>query len=292
MSGGQRNERKRRQQEQQGQQKTPQQGKSSAQAARSVSSARGAKGSRNQVLAGVAVVVVLAVAIIGGVLYTSSQNAAQDDVAGQIRTELEIGDGGVPATSVPAEQVAPRITGAGIVQAGSPKAPVTVDLYEDFLCPYCGQLFQQSNKELEQAVDNGQIKLNYHLVNFLDDASDPPGYSTRAANAAMCSVDGGKFRPYYEKLFTDQPEEGGPGYPNQQLVAMGRQVGLGQEFASCVQRGTYTDQVRSASTRAQQRLAQVTGGQVGTPTVVVAGRQIEALGKPEWLRELIGPKRG
>jgi protein-disulfide isomerase len=287
VSGGQRNERKRRQQ---GQEK-PQQSKSAAQAAKSVSSARGAKGSRNSVIAGVAVVIVLAVAVIGGVLYTQNQSATQDSVAGQIRSQLNIGSDGVPVTKVSQDKLAPRIAQPGVVQEGNPDATMTVDVYEDFLCPYCGELFKQSHKEMEQAVDNGQVKMNYHLVNFLDEGTQPPGYSTRAASAGMCSVDSGKFRPYYEKLFSDQPEEGGPGYTNQQLIAIGKQVGLGQQFSNCVQQGKYTGQVRSAGTQAQLNLAKVTGGQVGTPTVLVAGKQIEALGKPEWLRELIGPSK-
>lgn len=289
MSGGQRNERKRKQQQRQGGgSQTSSQHKS---AAKSVSSARGAKNSRNQVLAGIAVVVVLAVAVIGGVLYTNSQGAEQQDIASQVRTELRIADNGVPKVKVAAEKLAPRITEAGVVEAGNPNAKLTVSVYEDFLCPYCGQLFQQSNKELEQAVDNGQIKLQYHLVNFLEDGSNPPGYSTRAANAAMCTVDSGKFRPYYEKLFGSQPREGGPGYSDAQLIAFGKQVGAGSKFESCVKGGKYRNAVNTASQAAQQRLAETSpSGQVGTPTVLVAGKQINALGKPEWLRQLIGAK--
>ncbi|MGH3622589.1 MAG: DsbA family protein [Sciscionella sp.] len=297
MSGGERNERKRKQQQQQrqGQRQSGKGGQQSrsSRGAKAVASARGVKTGRNRVVVAVVVVVVLAVAIIGGVLYSTSQHKEQDSIADQIRTELKIGDNGVSATKVPQEKLAPRIAGDGVVEAGNPSAVLTADLYEDFICPYCGQLYKQSNTELEKAIDDGKIKLRYHLLGFLDGNSSPPGYSSRAASAALCSVDDGRFRPYYEQLFSKQPEEDGPGYSDQQLTKTGQDVGLGADFAKCVSSGKYRGAVRDGTQQGEQRLQQLSGGKsVGTPTVVVNNHIVRALGEANWLSNLIGAKGG
>ena len=62
-----------------------------------------------------------------------------------------------------------------VVTAGSPTAPVTLDVYEDYLCPYCERLENRSGGDIGTALNEGKIKVNYHALNILDDRTTPPG---------------------------------------------------------------------------------------------------------------------
>jgi protein-disulfide isomerase len=165
----------------------------------------------------------------------------------------------VPAHATP--------SGDGIV-VGS--GPVPVEAYIDFLCPFCRQFEERSGGLLERYIDQRIITMVYHPLGFLDQLSVPGGYSTRAAAASACASDVDMFLPYKDALFANQPEEGGPGLDDEELVELGRTVGIDDpRFADGVFSGTYQPWVRFVTELAVER-----GG--GTPTVLVAGIPIPA----------------
>ena len=88
----------------------------------------------------------------------------------------------------------------GIV-VGDPAAPVTLDVYEDFQCPNCGQLEQASGDTINQLVQDSKAKVVYHVMSFLGPESE------RAANAAAAAADQDKFAAYHAVLFA-QPAPG------------------------------------------------------------------------------------
>jgi protein-disulfide isomerase len=155
--------------------------------------------------------------------------------------------------------------GTGIV-VGS--GPVTVDLYEDFICPACAQFEQQAGATIDQLVADGRVRVVYHPVAYLDRFSTT-GYSTRSSAASGCAADGGKFREYATALFERQPPEGGAGLSDDELVGIGAGVGLDRDgFGACVRDGTYrpwTGHVTDAASQA---------GVTGTPTVLVDGEPV------------------
>jgi protein-disulfide isomerase len=157
--------------------------------------------------------------------------------------------------------------GTGVV-VGS--GPVTIDLYEDFICPACGQFEQQAGATIDQLVADGRVRVVYHPVAYLDQYSTTD-YSTRSSAASGCAAEGGKFREYTKVLFERQPPEGGPGLSDDELINIGVGVGLDQEsFGTCLRDGTYrpwTRHVTDAASRA---------GINGTPTVLVAGERVQA----------------
>jgi len=57
------------------------------------------------------------------------------------------------------------------VPSGPASAPVTVSVYEDFMCPFCGDFEAASRAALQKDVDAGKVQLRYHVLNFLDDRS-------------------------------------------------------------------------------------------------------------------------
>jgi protein-disulfide isomerase len=166
----------------------------------------------------------------------------------------------VPAHATP--------SGDGIV-IGS--GPVPIDAYIDFLCPFCRQFEERSGGLLKRLVDEYIVTLAYHPFGFLDQLSVPGGYSTRAAAASAAASDVDMFMPYKDALFANQPEEGGPGLDDEELVELGRSVGIDDpRFADAVFSGTYQPWVRFVTELAIKR------GIGGTPTVLVAGIPVPA----------------
>jgi protein-disulfide isomerase len=153
--------------------------------------------------------------------------------------------------------------GDGIVLGSG---PVIVEAYIDFLCPYCRQFELSAGADLTALAADGRISLVYHPMSFLDEASTTR-YSSRAAAAAGCASDGGQFREYAETLFRSQPPEGGPGLPDEELIALGTSIGLDPEsFGACVRAGRYLEWPPYVTAMA------VAAGVGATPTVLVDGK--------------------
>ena len=71
-------------------------------------------------------------------------------------------------------------------KAGAP----TLDIYEDFQCPACGQVEQALGSTIKKMADAGEVKVIYHMQNFLDanlnnDSSTRAGISSWVRRYAM-----------------------------------------------------------------------------------------------------------
>ncbi|GHJ45680.1 hypothetical protein Cs7R123_30220 [Catellatospora sp. TT07R-123] len=175
------------------------------------------------------------------------------------------------ASSKSGEYTAPRNTnsaGSGVV-AGA--GPVTVDEYVDFLCPHCKAFHDDYGAQVKQLVDDKKITLVTHPVAYLDGASTNR-YSTRSSAASGCAADEGKFAEYADALFANQPAEGTAGPSDDDLVALGKTVGLGDAFGQCVQDKKFVTWADHVTTEAGK------AGVSGTPTVLVNGKPVQATG--------------
>lgn len=151
--------------------------------------------------------------------------------------------------------------------------PVRVDAYIDFLCPYCRLFEQNSGPALDRLVADGRIALVYHPVGFLDRLSAGTRYSTRAAAASGAAADAGSFAAFKDALFAQQPEEGGPGLSDEQLVELAAAAGIADPaFAASVAAGRYLGWSEGVTDAAVER------GVDGIPTVFVAGERVDADG--------------
>jgi len=147
--------------------------------------------------------------------------------------------------------------------------PVRVDIYIDFLCPFCKQFELNANEVLAGLVKGHQATLVYHPMNFLDEASTTR-YSTRASAASGCASDGGRFTEFTHQLFVSQPPEGGAGLTDQEITEIAVAAGVDQTaFASCVSQGRYHEWPTFVTAGAAQ------AGVEGTPTVRVEGADVE-----------------
>ncbi|MGI9003023.1 MAG: DsbA family protein [Pseudonocardia sp.] len=171
-----------------------------------------------------------------------------------------------------------------VVTAGS--GPVAIDVYEDYLCPACERFEQRYGDEITTALNDGQLTVRYHSIAILDERTDPPGYSTRAANAALCSVPAGVYPTYHKKLFDSQPAEGSAGLTDDELVAFGTELGAQGDFAACVRGGASAPAIAAETEAAVSDPALQTDGNFGTPTVAIDGTKID-LSNTSWLQDAI-----
>ncbi|WP_433301449.1 DsbA family protein [Actinoplanes sp. CA-030573] len=147
--------------------------------------------------------------------------------------------------------------------------PVTIDLYEDFMCPICHNFETANADTLNTLVSEKKVTVRYHPVAILDPASNGTKYSTRSAGAAAAAAEGGKFKEYHDVLYQNQPPENSDGLDNARLIELGKQVGLGDAFAQAVNAGTYDNWATRNTDTFSAR------GFTGTPTVVVNGKQLQ-----------------
>jgi protein-disulfide isomerase len=147
--------------------------------------------------------------------------------------------------------------------------PVKIDIYEDFICPACGQFESGAGAAIDQLVAANKVTVQYHPIAILDRASSTE-YSTRSAAASAAAAQGGKFAEYHKVLFANQPEEGSAGLDNAKLIELGKSVGLTDAaFADAVDAGTYKAWATKVTDTATAR------GVTSTPTVLVGGQPLE-----------------
>ena len=177
-----------------------------------------------------------------------------------------------------------------VVVIGQTDAPVTIDVYEDFLCSGCGQFEQLFGDQLEEAAANGQARVVYHPVAILDHLSEPAGYSTLTAGAAFCAAEAGIFPRFHDSLFATQPRGGGPVWSPAQLEQLGRDLGVGDGFARCLQAGD-EQRVSTATDDARERLSKLRPeDRFGTPTILVNG-EVTDPSDQGWLDEALAAAR-
>jgi len=240
-----------------------------------VAAARAVGPDRSKIILGVVAVVLIAGAVIGGVIYTNNQKNATQDKSVRVATV---------AVDAPVKR------DGGVVEVGKDSAKATLDVYEDFLCPICADFERANSSAIEGKIADGDLKVRFHLVNLLNNRSDPEGYSTDSANAALLAADEGKFLSFHKSLFEDQPAEGARGWTKDQLIELGKSVGItSQAFADGVRSGKYDSLVSAEyqKARSDEALQQDFNGRkgFGTPTLATGGKPIDTT-NPNWLDDL------
>jgi protein-disulfide isomerase len=235
------------------------------------------------VVGGVAVVA-LAVAVIGLVVGVRALN--DDEVSAQptVTVTAEASDAASPAaaTTPAATEEAAKDPALLLNAPGVPVGPdgealaavdeaptVRLDLFADYMCPYCGQFERQYGEELQGLVDDGTVAFVSHPIAFLDDFSNGTQYSTRAAQAALAvaQLDPIHYGAFNAALFAEgtQPEENTDGLSDEQIAEVATSVGV---LADTVDK--LTTAVEAATVAANTQAA-FENGLGGTPTLVLTG---------------------
>lgn len=160
------------------------------------------------------------------------------------------------------------------VTVGEADAPHTVVVYEDFLCPFCGELEGATRDDFERLAEEGELLVEYRPFNLLERISD---YSPRAVNAfAVVLEESGPevAKRYHDLLFDNQPSESGPFPDNQDLLDLAVEAGAEEDAVSeGILEVTMRDWVDDATASAIQ------AGVQGTPTVILDGEVVQ--GQPQ-----------
>ncbi|MFI6283683.1 DsbA family protein [Streptomyces sp. NPDC051018] len=156
------------------------------------------------------------------------------------------------------------------IPVGASDAPSTLTVWEDFRCPVCAQFENVLRDAIHELEASGALKVEYHFATIIDGNMGGTG-SLRAANAVACAQDAGKFAPYHDVLYRNQPPEPDDAFAdNGRLIELAGKVdGLDTPgFRSCVEGGTHDSWVVKSNTAFQK------GGFRGTPTVLLNGESV------------------
>ncbi len=124
--------------------------------------------------------------------------------------------------------------------AGDPAAPIKIEEYSDFQCPYCRIFYENTEEALLQSyVATGVVYFVYRSFGAFIGSE-----SGRAAEAAYCAGDQGKFWEMHDIIFANQSGENVGAFSDRRLNAFAEKINLNMDdFRSCFNGGKYADRV-------------------------------------------------
>jgi len=148
---------------------------------------------------------------------------------------------------------------------GDPNAKVKIIEFADFRCPFCEQLYKESEQQfIKEYVNTGKAVFYFRQFAFLGDAS------VVAANAAECANEQGKFWEMHKYLYDNQPPESDTSmYTVDKLTQVAGTLGMDTtSFNSCLTNKKYQANIDKDLADGQA------AGVTGTPATFVNGVQI------------------
>ena len=137
-------------------------------------------------------------------------------------------------------------------------------LFEDPQCPYCRRFEEVAGELLRGARDGGGFAVEYRMRCFLGPES------VRTDNALALAAEEDRFDELRRAVFADQPAEGTGGFTTEDLLTLGRRVGLtGTGYVSGVKDGRFEPWVLAREDAFQQQDPQ------GTPAAWLDGRPVD-----------------
>jgi protein-disulfide isomerase len=178
------------------------------------------------------------------------------------------------ATVVAAESLPEGIQQNGNV-LGDPNAPVLIVEYGDYQCPFCKKFAVEDYPTLiNDYIATGKARLEYRQFPIIgsnsDGSFDQSGESFKAAEAAACAQDQGKFWPMHELLYKNSLGEVKDSFTIDRLKRIAALIPDldPPAFASCLDGGTHAQTVLASGLEA------TTSGVNSTPTFIVNGQQV------------------
>ena len=166
---------------------------------------------------------------------------------------------------------------------GAADAPKEIVVYEDFLCPFCGQLETTVRDQLDAAVEAGEVSVEYRPLPFLERISD---YSPESANAFAVVLDTSGpdvAKAFHDLLFDNQPSEEGPFPDSDDLVDMAVEAGATEgDVRPGIEDMAFEGWVDAAGDAASK------AGINSTPSVFVNGEKVEAQTIAEMAEAMVG----
>lgn len=190
----------------------------------------------------------------------------------------------------PPDAVALRVLDDGVF-VGSAAAPLTIDIFNEPICPPCGSFIRSNAGDIDSAVNNKKLAVRYHLLDFLDDKSHSKNYSTRAVAASYCVAaqnDAKLYSDFYSGLFASnfQPAEAAAeDRTDGELAQLAKTVGAGADVITCIKSG---DDVGVGKAKSANGYATLSGLNANATPFVWDGTASVNYQDPAWLTKLIG----
>jgi len=144
--------------------------------------------------------------------------------------------------------------------AGNPDAPIRIDEYSDFQCPYCARFYETTEAQLmETYVTDGTV---YFVYNTFGEFIGPESAGT--AEASYCAGDQGKFWEMHDIILSNQNGENQGGFADRRLLQFAETLELNMdEFESCFNASKYKELID------QDMKDGIAGGVQATPSFVL-----------------------
>ncbi|MFH2106757.1 MAG: DsbA family protein [Candidatus Micrarchaeota archaeon] len=165
--------------------------------------------------------------------------------------------GCIQQPNTPNERVTVPILTDGDPFKGEVTAKITIVEFSDFECPYCANFYAETLPLIKKDyIDTGKVRFVYR-----DMPMPFHTYAQKAAEAAECADEQGKFWEYHNILY-ESPDE----LDMANLKKYASQIGLDTvQFNDCLESG-------AMATEVQQDLADARSyGVQGTPTFFING---------------------
>ncbi|OBI32925.1 serine/threonine protein kinase PknE [Mycobacterium sp. E2238] len=190
----------------------------------------------------------------------------------------------------PPDAVALRVLDDGVF-VGSSAASMTIDIFNEPICPPCGSFIRSNAGDIESAVNNKKLAVRYHLLDFLDDKSHSKNYSTRAVAASYCVAaqnDAKTYTAFYSGLFASnfQPaEDAAEDRTDGELAQLAKTVGADADVLTCIKSG---DEVGAGKAKSAAGYATLSGLNANSTPFVWDGTASVNYSDPTWLTKLLG----
>jgi protein-disulfide isomerase len=131
---------------------------------------------------------------------------------------------------------------------GDPDAPIVIEEFSDFQCPYCKDFHDRTEPLLRQYfIDTGQVRFVYRSMgNWV--SRNIGGRTTESQDAALamyCAGDQDMFWEMHAHLFANSVGEDVGSFTDGRLKEIAQVTGLDMEqFNSCYDSGKYEDRVQ------------------------------------------------
>lgn len=143
---------------------------------------------------------------------------------------------------------------------GDPNAPVTIIEWSDYQCPYCGRFYHDTLGLIEQNyIDTGKVKLVYR-----DFPLSFHPHAQKAAEAAECAGEQGKYLEMHDKLFGEGVDGGVDGF-KQYAADLGLDT---NKFNTCLDTGAMKAEIAKDMQDGQAV------GIKGTPGFIINGKMV------------------
>jgi protein-disulfide isomerase len=169
---------------------------------------------------------------------------------------------------------------ANYTSMGDPNATVKVEEFSDYQCPYCKMFStEQEPAIVKNYVATGKVLFTYTPYSFLGPES------VKAAEAAYCAADQGKFWEYHDLIFANQSGENKGAFSRSLFITMANDLKLDSTaFQTCIDNNTNAKKVQDNLEYGKSK------GVSGTPYFLVNDKLVDSSGLIAAIEEALKTK--